>query len=223
MARQEASVCGGRRLEVIAGSMDYFAAERLQPNVIAIVGRLAAHGQLVLTGELRRDMSSTSVCTVRRILQRGRQTDRHCVLRWAVSECNRVAAGIPTRRIVWNEPESGHFEADLVHHGDPVDGSDYVHTLQLVDVAAGWSERVAIPGRSDSLIEGTFRRILARRPSAVREIHADNGSEFLNDHLLRFWSVPVVPPTVSRSGPWWKNDNRFVEQENHTLVSAFLG
>ena len=51
------------------------------------------------------------------------------------------------RRIAWNEQHPGHFETDLVHHCGATASGQYVHTLQMVDVATGWSERVAILGR----------------------------------------------------------------------------
>jgi hypothetical protein len=57
----------------------------------------------------------------------------------------------------------------------------------------------------------------------VLEIHPDNGSEFLNAHLVRFWKETVKDVTLSRSRPFQKNDNRFVEQKNSTLVRAYLG
>ena len=68
-----------------------------------------------------------------------------------------------------------------------------------------------------------FRHILARVPFPVLEIHPDNGSEFLNHHLVRFWKETVKGVTLSRSRPFHKNDNRFVEQKNSTLVRAYLG
>ena len=72
-------------------------------------------------------------------------------------------------------------------------------------------------------MEGGFRRILARLPFPIRELHSDNGSEFLNDHLVRFWGTAITGLTFSRSRPYQKNDNRFVEQKNATLVRAYLG
>jgi hypothetical protein len=68
-----------------------------------------------------------------------------------------------------------------------------------------------------------FQRILSRLPFPVREIHSDNGSEFLNDHMLRFWPAIDTDIQLSRSRPYKKNDNRFVEQKNSTLVRAYLG
>ena len=210
-------------LRVIAESMDYIAAERLQPTLVQNAQWLAAFGELRLSAELLRDLGTISVCTVRRILQRVGQADVRRIPRQRAVQRNRVSRSIPMARIAWNEAQPGHFEADLVHHGDPASSRDYLHTLQLIDVTTGWSERVAILGRSQRVMEDAFRRILARLPFPVREIHPDNGSEFLNDHLVRFWSSTIAAVRLSRSRPFCKNDNRFVEQKNSTLVRAFLG
>ena len=69
---------------------------------------------------------------------------------------------------------------------------EYVHTIQLVDVATGWSGWVAVLGRSQRQMEAGFRRLQARLPFPIRELHPDNGSEFLNDHLVRYWSA-IMP------------------------------
>jgi hypothetical protein len=96
-------------------------------------------------------------------------------------------------------------------------------TLQLIDVATGWSERVAVLGRSYLVMEDAFRRMLARLPFPIVELHPDNGSEFMNHHLLRFWKELVQGVELSRSRPYQKNDNRFVEQKNSSLVRDYLG
>jgi hypothetical protein len=126
-------------------------------------------------------------------------------------------------RIAWHETEPGHFEVDMVHHCGPTSTGQFVHTLQMIDVASGWSERVATLGRSYLVMADGFERILSRLPFNVREIHTDNGSEFLNHHLLRFWSNVDPSIHLSRSRPYCKNDSRFVEQKNSTLVRAYLG
>ena len=68
-----------------------------------------------------------------------------------------------------------------------------------------------------------FHRILTRLPFPVHEIHPDNGSEFFNNHMRRFWNDKLQDLHLSRSRPYQKNDNRFVEQKNSTLVRAYLG
>ncbi len=72
-------------------------------------------------------------------------------------------------------------------------------------------------------MEEGFGRIQARLPYPIRQLHPDNGSEFLNDHLVRFWGEQITELRLSRSRPWRKNDNRFVEQKNDTLVRAYFG
>jgi hypothetical protein len=60
-------------------------------------------------------------------------------------------------------------------------------------------------------------------PYPIRQLHPDNGPEFLNNHLVRFFGETVSGLKLSRSRPWLKNDNRFVEQKNDTLVRAYFG
>ena len=60
-------------------------------------------------------------------------------------------------------------------------------------------------------------------PFAIKEVHPDNGTEFFNAHLVRFWKEKVTGVHLSRSRPYQKNDNRYVEQKNDTLVRQYLG
>lgn len=209
-------------LRVIAESYDYPCAERLQPNLMSMAQQLAQHGELRLSDTLRQQLDAISVSTVGRILQRIRQDEPH-LPRKRPERANQVTREVPMRRIAWDEDEPGHFEVDLVHHCGPRADGDFMHSLQMIDVATGWSERVALLGRSYLVMEAGFERCRTRLPFAVREIHSDNGSEFLNHHLLRFWKEVVRNVDLSRSRPYQKNDNRFVEQKNYSLVRAYLG
>ena len=105
---------------------------------------------------------------------------------------------------------------DLVHHCGESAAGEYGQTLQLIDVATGWSERVLLLGRGQQAMEQAFRHVLARLPFAVKELHPDNGTEFFNAHLVRFWKEKVTGVHLSRSRPYQKNDNRNVEQKNDT-------
>ena len=125
--------------------------------------------------------------------------------------------------IPWDIELPGHFEVDLVHHAGPDVRGECVYTVQFIDVKTGWSERVAVLGRSYSRMREAFSKFQAQCPIPVREIHSDNGPEFMNDHLQRFFAHKFQGATFSRSRPWQKNDNRFVEQKNYTLVRAYLG
>jgi hypothetical protein len=209
-------------LRVISESLDHICAERLQPNAVWMATHLEQHGEIEVSQLLLDQLSRISVSTVRRILSRLGQ-DEPRLPRKGPAQANRVAREIPMKRIPWNERQPGHFEVDTVHHCGMSSSGHYVHTIQMIDVATGWSEQVATLGRSYLVMEDGFRRMLARLPFPVLEIHPDNGSEFLNAHLVRFWKEMVKGVILSRSRPFHKNDNRFVEQKNSTLVRAYLG
>ena len=209
-------------LRVIAESTDYICAERLTPNLAWLAQHLAKHDELTLSPQLLEHLEQISVSTVERILNRIRQ-DEPRLPRRGPKRTNTLLRHVPMKRIPWQEQEPGHFEVDLVHHCGPSASGEYVHTLQMIDVATAWSERVAVLGRSYLVMEDGFRRILARLPFPVREVHPDNGREFFNNHMLRFWHGLKPKPQLSRSRPYHKNDNRFVEQKNSTLVRNYLG
>jgi hypothetical protein len=216
----------GHRLDlalgVIAESADYVCAERLRPNLVWLAEHLAEHGELELTPDLLDQLARISTSTLRRRLQRLSQ-DQPRLPRKRPQPANRSLRDVPIRRIPWDEPQPGHFEVDLVHHCGLSASGQYVHTLQMVDVATGWSERAATLGRSFLAVQDAFERILARLPIPVLEVHPDNGSEFFNDHLRRFWQDRYQAVQLSRSRPFQRNDNRFVEQKNNTLVRAYFG
>jgi hypothetical protein len=209
-------------LRVIAESMDYICPERLTPNLPWLAKHLAEHGELETSSHLLEQLEHVSVSTVGRILAGVRQ-DEPRLPRRGPRRTNRLLRDVPMKRIPWHEQEPGHFETDLVHHCGPSASGEYVCTIQMVYVATAWSERVAVLGRSYLVMKDGFTRILARLPFPVRQVHPDNGSEFFNHHMLRFWNGLEQEIQLSRSRPYQKNDNRFVEQKNSTLVRAYLG
>jgi hypothetical protein len=125
-------------------------------------------------------------------------------------------------RIPWDEAIPGHLEVDLVHHCGRRAEGEYVHTLHLVDIASGWSEMAAVLGRSYLVMEDGFQRCALRLPFSVLEIHPDNGSEFFNAHLIQFFGELFTGAHLSRSRPWQKNDNRFVEHRNGALIRGWV-
>jgi len=211
-------------LRVISETLDYICAERITSHLVSTAKHLAAHNELQLSPGLLEKLERISVSTVRRRLKKFARLEQwRLPRRQGPKQRNPVTRNIPTKRMPWDEQEPGHFEVDLVHHCGPSPSGHYVHTLQMIDVATGWSERVAVLGRSQRVIADAFVRILTRLPFRVREIHPDNGTEFLNPHLVRLWKDRVKGVQLSRSRPFHKNDNRFVEQKNSTLVRAYLG
>ena len=209
-------------LRIISDSFDYICAERLTPWLPQMARQLARHSEMTLSATLEEQLGAISIPTVRRILQRVTQ-DEPRLARPAASKTSALLHDIPMTIIPWDIAEPGHFETDLVHHSGASTRGQYMHTLQLIDVKTGWSERVALLGRSYQRMEEAFQRVLQRLPFPIRELHPDNGGEFFNAYLLAYWSKEVSGADLSRSRPYHKNDNRFVEQKNSSEVRAYFG
>jgi hypothetical protein len=209
-------------VRVVWESLDYVCAERLTPALLSTARHLVEWEELTLTPEVAEKLSSISRATVQRLLQRFQQ-DTPKLPRRKAQPPNQVLRNVPMERLSWDTCVPGNFETDLVHHCGPVAAGDYVHTLQLVDIATGWSERVAVLGRSQEVMVIGFRKVQKRLPFPIKHLHPDNGSEFFNDHLIRYFGEEITGLRLSRSRPYRKNDNRFVEQKNSTLVRAYIG
>jgi len=209
-------------VRVVWESLDYVCAERLTPVLLCTAQQLARWGELVLTPKVEELLDTISRATVQRLLQRlGQDTPK--LPRRRPQPPNRLLREVPMERLSWAITVPGSFEADLVHHCGAVSAGEYIHTLQLVDIATGWSERVAVLGRSQEAMVKGFRRVQERLPFSITHLHPDNGSEFFNDHLVRYFGEEVTGLHLSRSRPYRKNDNRFVEQKNSALVRAYVG
>lgn len=207
-------------LRVIWESTDYVCAERLTPNLVTTAELLEAHQEVKLTPTLKAQFAQVSISTVRRHLPETPLPQRR---RKKLPPPNQYQQQVPTRRIPRDTVMPGHFEVDLVHHCGLRTEGEYVYTLQIIDVATGWSGRRAMLGRSYVAVADALEALFARLPFPVLELHVDNGSEFLNAHLLAFLKREHPQIQLSRSRPATPNDNRLVEQKNHTLVRDFFG
>ncbi len=163
-------------------SLDYICAERLTPTLVKTAKHLASFGALALTAEVESQLASISIATVERMLRKHRSRTVR-LPRPGPRRANQVTKDVPMRRIPWQTSEPGHFEVDLVHHSGESTLGEYGHTLQLIDVATGWSERVMLVGRSYQAMRAAFEQVSQRLPFAIKELHPDNGPEFFNWHL----------------------------------------
>jgi hypothetical protein len=211
-------------LRVIAESHDHICAERLQPSLVAMAKHLERHGELRATAALLEQLERISISTVQRRLSRLYQDEpQQRPRRQGRAKPNTLLHQVPMGRIPWDIGQPGHFEVDLVHHCGPSASGTYICSLQMIDIASGWSERAAVLGRGYVVMQDAFQYLLDRIPFPVLEVHPDNDSVFFNSHMFAFWGDRLSGARISRSRPYHKNDNRFVEQGNSNLVRAYLG
>lgn len=108
----------------------------------------------------------------------------------------------------------------LAHDGGNSRG-DFAQTLDMVDVATQWTETVAVPNKAQRWVLEALQRKLPAFPFPILGIDSDNGSEFINHHLLRFCAAEQI--TFTRSRTTHKNDNCHVEQKNWAVVRRMVG
>jgi hypothetical protein len=115
----------------------------------------------------------------------------------------------------------GFIEADLVAHDGGSPYGDFLCTLTMTDVATGWTEPICVLNKAQKHVFAGLKAIRARLPFPVLGLDTDNGSEFVNHHLARYCVTEKI--TFTRSRPYRKNDNCFVEQKNNSVVRRSVG
>jgi hypothetical protein len=130
---------------------------------------------------------------------------------------------IPVKTNQWDESRPGFLEADTVAHcGSSTEGM-YANTIDCVDIATGWTEQRAVWGKNHQDVINQIKDIERSLPFPILGFDSDNGSEFLNHHLLRHLTDRKRPIQFTRSRAYKKDDNAHVEQKNWTHVRQWLG
>lgn len=119
----------------------------------------------------------------------------------------------------------GYLEIDLVSHSGASAAGEFLHTLDCVDIQTTWVERQAVRGKSRQGIVQAMTTIEQQLPFALRGVDSDNGSEFINDHLLAWCQDRPTGQQVqfTRSRPYKKDDNAHVEQKHWTHGRKLVG
>ena len=130
---------------------------------------------------------------------------------------------IPINTTQWNETRPGFLEADTVAHCATSTAGMFAYTIDCVDIATGWSEQRAVWGKGQTGVLEQIHHIEQCLPFPLLGFDCDNGSEFLNYHLLRHFTERKLPVQFTRSRAYHKDDNAHVEQKNWTHVRQWLG
>lgn len=130
---------------------------------------------------------------------------------------------IPVKTDQWDENKPGFLEADTVAHcGSSVAGM-FVFTINCVDIATTWTEQRAVWGKGEKGVTTAIESIENHLPFPLKGFDCDNGSEFLNWHLLAHFNKRKHRVQFTRSRPYKKNDNAHIEEKNWSLVRLYMG
>ena len=225
---QQLAVKKGRRiydeavrqaLIVVWEAADRICGKRLKAALPHLVGSMERHGHLDLDPGVRQRLLAASAATLDRLLQPIRTPTGRRLRRRRNQSPGR---NIPVRTFAdWHAPPPGFLEIDLVvHHGGSLWGS-MIHSLVATDICTGWTEAVPLLAREQSLVVAGLEAIGRQLPFPVKGIDSDNDSVFINDTLTQYCAERGIEFTRSR--PYRKNDQAWIEQKNGAVVRHYVG
>ena len=197
------------------------AGKRLAPFMAEAIEALERHGEIELATDVRLKMLNISAATIDRMLSPERAKLR-MKGRSGTKPGSILRRQIPIRTFAeWDDARPGFCEVDLVSHdgGDP--RGDHCYTLDLTCVATGWTEMRALKNKAQRWVHEALVDITDTLPFPIAGLDSDNGSEFINFHLFDWCASNKI--TFTRSRPYRKNDNCFVEQKNWPTVRQQAG
>lgn len=206
-------------LIVLWEASDRICGKRLRPLLPTLIPSLERHGHLHLDEEIRKKILTMSAATIDRLLREPKASAKPGKRRPAVPELKRRVA---VRTFSdWNNPEPGSMEMDLVAHGGDSASGRFVHSLVLTDICTAWTECSPLVVREKTLLVEALERVRLDLPFRLRALDVDNGSEFLNQTLIDYCVNHGIE--LTRSRPYRKNDQAWIEQKNGAVVRRIVG
>ena len=205
---------------------DYVCGKRLVPYIREVLPHLKKQtkGSLYIDKETEEKLLRISPLAMDRLLRKEKEKYTS-IKRKGLSHTKPgtlLKHSIPIRTFSdWNEKMPGFVEVDLVGHEGGILKGDFLYSLDVTDIHTGWTETRAIKNKAQVWVFNALKEIRKRLPFELLGIDSDNGSEFINAHLLNYCEKEHI--TFTRSRPYRKNDNCFIEQKNYSVVRRAVG
>ena len=101
-----------------------------------------------------------------------------------------------------------------------------IHSLVATDICTGWTEAVPLLAREQSLVVAGLEAIGRQLLFPVKGIDSDNDSVFINETLTNETLTQYCAERgieFTRSRPYRKNDQAWIEQKNGAVVRHYVG
>ncbi len=195
-------------------------SKRLVPYLATFIEVLERFGHLKLSQETRDRLLRMSAATVDRLLYQNRHGKPRSLSTTRPGAL--LKHQIPIRTFTdWDDEGVGFLEADSVAHCGSSLAGTFLNTLVLTDVATGWTECRALLYKDQDFVVQSIDEARDRFPFIIKGLDSDNGSEFITSKLLAYCEKHRI--TFTRSRPYKKNDQCFVEQKNGNIVRRLVG
>jgi hypothetical protein len=195
--------------------------KRLAPIMAELVPTLRRFRELMITDEVACALIAMSPATMDRRLAVDRAK---MVLRGRshTKPGSLLKSQIPIRTWAqWDDAVPGFVEIDLVGHEGGNAVGDHCYTLTVTDIATGWTENRSVRNKARRWVIAALEEISMIMPFPIIGVDSDNGSEFINHHLLDWCTKRQI--TFTRSRPGNSNDGAHVEQKNWAVVRTVVG
>ncbi|MDP9379734.1 MAG: transposase [Chloroflexota bacterium] len=208
-------------LKVVAEATGWICGKRLKAALPDLVPALEREGALQLSEDVKGQLLEMSAATIDRKLSEARRRARPKGIS-TTKPGSLLKRQIPVRVYTpWDEEHPGFVEIDLVAHCGESTAGEHLWTLDVTDIATGWTELEPVLGKGQAAVFTALKLIRSRLPFPLLRIDSDNGSEFINAHLYRYCEQQKL--TFTRGREYHKDDQAHVEQKNYTHVRQLVG
>lgn len=182
-----------------------------------------------LTEEIKHLLLQMSRCTLDRLLAELRKEKTPTRgLSTTASALRAFKAKIPINTLDRSVTRPGYTQADTVAHCGNSAAGEFLNSITLTDINSGWTANRAMLGKKALQVRAAFVHLKAQLPFDLLAVNTDSGSEFINEEIFELMnSNPVFRAQnhieFTRSRPYKKNDNCYVEQRNYTHVRQLFG
>jgi hypothetical protein len=197
------------------------AGKRLAPQLGELVAVLRRFGELDIDDDTAELLAGMSAATIDRRLAPERS--KHQLKgRSHTKPGSLLKSQIPIRTWAdWDDAVPGFVEIDLVGHDGGNAAGEHAFTLTVTDIATGWTENRSVRNKARKWVLAALEDIARAMPFPILGVDSDNGSEFINHHLLTWCEQRKI--TFTRSRPGNSNDGCHVEQKNWAIVRIVVG
>jgi hypothetical protein len=200
---------------------DYLCGQRLVSILAEEVDNLCKLKEVTCTSEVAQKLKTISASEIDRSLKHEKEV--MCLKNtYAKKHDTLLCSKVPTKtsaEMLRDKP--GRIQVDCVEHCGMSASGEYVNSLSTVDIFTGWWEGDAMMGKGQERALSSMDEARIRSPFPWIEIHPDNGSNIMNYGIYAYAEKRKIE--FSRSRPYKKNDNCFIEQKNSTHVRKVVG
>lgn len=195
--------------------------KRLVPVLRTMLAILYKFRELEYDERVHQKLQCLSAATADRLLRKEKRKLR-IKGRSHTKAGNSLMHQIPIRTFdEWDVKEPGSVQVDLVGHDGGNWRGEFAFSLDVTDVATGWTEPRALRNKARKWTVEALHDAERHTPFNLLAIGTDNDSVFFGNHLIKYCTDHNI--RFTRTRPYRKNDNCFVEQKNNSVIRRYAG